>query len=122
MTVDRGLPVFLPSISPKAPAGELGFLGSHSYAIGGVPPGEEKLRHKIRERGHMYGGGSVAKSCLTLCDPMDCSPPGFSVCGISQARVLECGAICSAGDLPNAGIEPTSPDCRQTLALQADSY
>ena len=29
------------------------------------------------------------KSCLTLCDPMDCSLPGFSVHGIFQARVLE---------------------------------
>ena len=31
----------------------------------------------------------VAKSCSTLCDPMDCSPPGSSVHGISQARILE---------------------------------
>ena len=31
----------------------------------------------------------VAKLCLTLCDPMDCSPPGSSVHGISQARILE---------------------------------
>ena len=35
----------------------------------------------------------VAQSCLTLCDPMDCSPPGSSVQGIFQARVLEWGAI-----------------------------
>ena len=31
----------------------------------------------------------VAQSCLTLCDPMDCSPPGSSVHGILQARILE---------------------------------
>ena len=31
--------------------------------------------------------------CLTLCDPMDYSPPGSSVHGILQARVLEWGAI-----------------------------
>ena len=31
----------------------------------------------------------VAQSCLTLCDPMDCSPPGSSVRGILQARALE---------------------------------
>ena len=31
--------------------------------------------------------------CPTLCDPMDCSPPGSSVHGISQARPLEWGAI-----------------------------
>ena len=30
---------------------------------------------------------------LTLCDPMDCSPPGFSVHGIFQARILEWVAI-----------------------------
>ena len=29
------------------------------------------------------------QSCPTLCDPMDCSPPGFSVHGILQARTLE---------------------------------
>ena len=37
--------------------------------------------------------GLVAKACLTLCDPVDCSPPGSSVHGILQARVLEWGAI-----------------------------
>ena len=31
----------------------------------------------------------VTQSCLTLCDPVDCSLPGFSAHGISQARVLE---------------------------------
>ena len=35
----------------------------------------------------------VAQSCLTLCDPMDCSLPGSSVHGMFQARVLEWGAI-----------------------------
>ena len=35
----------------------------------------------------------AAQSCLTLCDPMDCSLPGSPVHGIFQARVLEWGAI-----------------------------
>ena len=35
----------------------------------------------------------VAQSCPTLCDPMDCSLPGFSVHGIFQARALEWIAI-----------------------------
>ena len=35
----------------------------------------------------------VAQSCLTLCDPMDCSPPGSSVHGVSQSRILEWVAI-----------------------------
>ena len=36
-----------------------------------------------------YEVKEVAKSCLTLCDSMDCSLPGFSIHGIFQARVLE---------------------------------
>ena len=39
----------------------------------------------------------VAQSCLTLSDPMDCSPPGSSVHGIFQARELEWGAIACSG-------------------------
>ena len=35
----------------------------------------------------------VAQSCPTLCDPMDCSPPGSSIPGILQARILEWVAI-----------------------------
>ena len=35
----------------------------------------------------------VARLCLTLCDPMDCSPAGSSVCGILQARIVEWVAI-----------------------------
>ena len=31
----------------------------------------------------------VAQSCLTLCDPVDCNLPGFSLHGILQARILE---------------------------------
>ena len=33
--------------------------------------------------------GLVTQSCLTLCDPRNCSPPGSSVHGIFQARILE---------------------------------
>ena len=35
----------------------------------------------------------VSQSCPTLCDPVDCSPPGSSVHGILQARILEWVAI-----------------------------
>ena len=35
----------------------------------------------------------VTQACPTLSDPMDCSPPGSSIHGIFQARVLEWGAI-----------------------------
>ena len=40
----------------------------------------------------------VAQSCPTLYDSMDRSPPGSSTHGISQARVLEWGAIAFSGD------------------------
>ena len=39
------------------------------------------------------GWSEVAQSCLTLCDPMDCSLPGSSVHGIFQAKILEWVAI-----------------------------
>ena len=54
-------------------------------------------------------------SCVRLCDPVDCRPPGSSVHGISQARILEWVAISISRDLSNPGIEPGSP------ALQADT-
>ena len=38
----------------------------------------------------------VLHLCLTLCDPMDCSPPGSSVHGILQARILEWVAMPSS--------------------------
>ena len=52
---------------------------------------EEKyliLTHKLEWKWKL-----VAQSCLALCDPLDCSPPGSSVCGILQARILEWVAI-----------------------------
>ena len=36
------------------------------------------------------------RSCLTLCDPMSCSPPGSSILGILQGRILEWVAISSS--------------------------
>ena len=47
----------------------------------------------------------VAQLCSTLSDPMDCSPPGSSVHGIFQARVLEWGAIA----LPKVMEEKSQP-------------
>ena len=48
------------------------------------------------------------RSCPTVCDPMDYSLPGSSVLGTLQARILECFAMPSCGDLPHLGIEPGS--------------
>ena len=61
------------------------------------------------------GISSSSRSCLTLSDPMDCSPLGFSIYEILQARILEWVAILFFRDLPDPEIEPGSP------SLQADS-
>src|SRR5574342_198017 len=47
----------------------------------------------------------VAQSCLTSSDPMDCSPPGPSIHGIFQARVLELVTIAFSGDQPRQHIK-----------------
>ena len=45
-------------------------------------------------------------SCIQLCYPMDCSPPGSSVHGIFQARILEWLAISYSRALSDPGSEP----------------
>ena len=50
----------------------------------------------------------VDQSCLTLCNPMDCSPPLSSLHGILQARILEGLPYSPPRDLPEPGIKPTS--------------
>ena len=88
--------------------------------------GLETTRLAIRKRNIHFAGdssvsnliciqarreGTCAKSlqlCLTLCHPTDCSPPGSSVHGSLQAKILS-GLPCPPpGVLPNPGIEPTS--------------
>ena len=60
----------------------------------------------------------VAQSCSTLSDPMDCSPSGSSVHGISWQESWRGLPFPPPGDLPDPGIEPESP----TSALEADSF
>ena len=52
---------------------------------------------------------SSAQSCPTLCNPMDCRPPGSSVHGVLQARILIWLPFPPPGDLPDPWIEPVSP-------------
>ena len=54
----------------------------------------------------------VAQLCPTLCDPIDCSPLGFCVHGILQARILECVAMPSSRGFSHRGIQPCSPALR----------
>ena len=57
----------------------------------------------------------VTQSCSTLCDPMDCSPPGSSVHGILQARILEKVAV------PFSWGSPRPRDGPQVSCLGVDS-
>ena len=61
-------------------------------------------------------------SCVLLCNTRDCSPPGSSVRGILQARILKQMPFPPPGDLSkdlsNPGIKPGSPE---SPALQADA-
>ena len=65
-----------------------------------------------RGQPHMETAGCSIESLSRVqlfCDPVDCGPPGSSVHGLSQARILEWVPFPSPGDLPDPGIEPTSP-------------
>ena len=64
----------------------------------GITFKSEKKKHVQGEQVRWYysqfkGAAASLQSCLTLRDPIDGSPPGSSVHGIFQARVLEWGAI-----------------------------
>ena len=52
---------------------------------------------------------SGAKSCPTFCDLVDCSLPGPSVHGISQASILEWVAMSFCREFPHPGIKPACP-------------
>ena len=56
---------------------------------------------------HIYA--KLLQLWLTLCDPMDCSLPGSSVCGILQARTLQWAVMSSSrGIFPTQGSNPAS--------------
>ena len=68
----------------------------------------------------VYGCVLVAQSCPTLCDSIDCSPSGYSVHGILQARILEWVGTpfprgSSPGWSPTQGSNPGLPHCGQIL-------
>ena len=58
----------------------------------------------------------VAQSCLTLGNPMDCSPSGSSVHGDSPGKNTGVGCL-PPGDLPNPGTEPRSPTFQENTLL-----
>ena len=60
----------------------------------------------------------VAQSCPTLWDPMNCSPPGFSVDGILQSRILEWIAILFSSGSSQPRDRPRSPADSLPFELQ----
>ena len=56
----------------------------------------------------------VTQSCLTLCDPMDCSPPGSSVHGKSKNTGVDCHSLLQ-GIFPTHGLNVGLLHCWQTL-------
>ena len=75
----------------------------------------QKFKSRIRSEKWVKLKVIVAQSCLTLSDPMDCSPSGSSVHGILLARTLEWVAIPFSRGSSHPGIKPGSP------SWQADS-
>ena len=98
-----------------------------SYQLGQEFPYTEPLRHSAQVAKERTGltqplgiccVGSVAQSCLTLCEPMDCSPPGSCPWDSPGKNTgVGCHALLQE-DLSEPGIEPTFPE---SPALQADS-
>ena len=77
--------VLLPGIEPWPPA--LGAQSLSHWTTREVPP---KVLFKI------CMCAKSLQSCVSLCDPMDCNPPGSSVHGVLQARILEWVAVPSS--------------------------
>ena len=75
---------------------------------------DKPLENTINRRGQI-SYMLVIQFCLLLLDPMDPSPPGSSVHGILQARILEWVATSTPGDLPDTGSNPGLPHHRQIL-------
>ena len=63
-------------------------------SLAGYSPGGRKESDMTEATKHSTAAAAKSlQSCLTLCDPVDSSPPGSSIHWIFQARVLEWGAI-----------------------------
>ena len=76
---------------------------------------KEFTRHSVPSRGVVVW--SLSHDQL-FCNPMDCSPPGSSVHGISQQGYSRGLSLPSPGDLPDPGIKPESPASSLPLSHQ----
>ena len=69
---------------------------------------QHRSLHSTNKEHSKYVCAQSHHSCLTLCDPMDYSPPSSSVQGILQAKYWSELPCPPPGDLPDPGIEPSS--------------
>ena len=100
------IPGYLPNtgIEPASPPWQaVSWIAGRFFTV--EPPAKPIVKVKVL----------FTQSCLTFCDPMDCSPPGFSAMGFSSQEYWNGLPFPSPGVRPNPGIKPGSP------ALQADS-
>ena len=86
---------------------------SHIVSIFAQPDGvlRVRLEYRLTTWGLMSGcvRTKLLQLCLTLCNPIDCSPPGSSLCEILQARILGWVACPPRRDTPDPGTEFTYP-------------
>ena len=73
----------------------------HVMRVYGLPGGDTLLDKLISLKAKVL----VTQSCPTLCDPMDCSPPGSTVHGFSRQEYWSGFPFPIPGDIPNPGIK-----------------
>ena len=115
------------SCCPGLPAGAATYGNFTLCAAGSLPPccgwcatlhqGQASVWVQEMPWAHHMQGlhlTTSASSMMSLCNPLDCSPPGSSVHGILQARILEGVALLQA-IFPTQGLNPGLPHCRRIL-------
>ena len=100
------------SAGERSPGRSLCLTKSSACGRPGAPQEEAGLTRKF-ETSHVgvkvKSESEATQSCPTFSDPMDCSPPGSSVRGISHIRIPEWVVISFSRGSSDPGIEPQSP-------------
>ena len=91
-----------------------GLENSMFYIVHGVAKSQTQLSNFKKKKNYVLW--LVTQSCLTLCDPLDCSPPGSSVHGDSPGKNTgECCHALLQGIVPTQGLNLVLLHCRQIL-------
>ena len=89
-------------------------MGCHAFLQGSFPT--QALNMSFLHLLHWQSESEVAQSCLTLCDPMDCSPPGSSIHGIFPGKNTRVGChFLLQGIFLTQGSKQGLLYCRRTL-------